>query len=269
MLHQRLRKAGKRGAKVYAINPVDFDFTFELAGKRIVPPSQMPAALAGVAKAAGASLPSGLAGDQDDGAAAFADALKQADGNAVIVLGELAENHAAGLACCAPPRAPWRTATGARLNRIPQGANAVGLARHGVLPGGQGKHAPAMLDGRSRRSSCYGIEPQFDFAAGAAALKALSAAKVVAFAASHADELRKVADVILPIGLLPEIEAHADQPRRQRRSARAPAASCRARRVAGWRVLRALGGKLALPGFDFTDLAGLQRAVVADAGRVR
>ena len=58
LLHQRLLKAGKRGAKVFAINPVDFEFTFELAGKRIVAPSKLPGALAAIAHAAGAELPS-------------------------------------------------------------------------------------------------------------------------------------------------------------------------------------------------------------------
>ena len=61
LLHQRLHKAGKRGAKVFAINPVDFDFTFPVAGKAIVAPSLLPGALAAVAQAAGASLPAGLA----------------------------------------------------------------------------------------------------------------------------------------------------------------------------------------------------------------
>ena len=45
LLHQRVRKAWTRGAKVYVVNPVDFDFTFDLAGKHIVAPSQIAAAL--------------------------------------------------------------------------------------------------------------------------------------------------------------------------------------------------------------------------------
>ena len=31
LLHQRMRKAWTRGAKVYAVNPVDFDFAFDIA----------------------------------------------------------------------------------------------------------------------------------------------------------------------------------------------------------------------------------------------
>ena len=35
-----------RGAKVHVVNPVDFDFTFDVASKQIVPPSQLAGALA-------------------------------------------------------------------------------------------------------------------------------------------------------------------------------------------------------------------------------
>ena len=38
LVHQRLLKASKRGAKIFAINPVDFDVTFNLAGRRTVAP---------------------------------------------------------------------------------------------------------------------------------------------------------------------------------------------------------------------------------------
>ena len=41
LLHQRLRKAAKRGAKIHVVNPVDFDFAFAIASKTIVPPSQI------------------------------------------------------------------------------------------------------------------------------------------------------------------------------------------------------------------------------------
>ena len=267
LLHQRLHKAGKRGTKVFAINPVDFETTFALAGRRIVPPSQLPAAFAAVAQGAGATLPQGVSAEAAEGSAAdtvraAADALKKA-GNAVVVLGELAENH---------PQASWlrataaalAQATGAKVNRLPQGANAIGLARHGVLPGGQGRAAGAMLAQPLPAYLLYGVEPQYDFAHGAQALKALAGAKVVAFAAYASDELKKLAQVILPIGLLPEIEATLtnvdglDQ-------ATQPGAKLPGDARAGWRVLRALAGTLALPGFDFTDLHGLRASLAPTA----
>src|SRR3546814_9569652 len=82
-------------SRVFALNPVDFPFTFAVTDKRIVAPSQLPAALASVARAAGAVLPAALAdlGSIDESAQCIADALKSAPGT-VIVLGELAEQHA-------------------------------------------------------------------------------------------------------------------------------------------------------------------------------
>ena len=56
----RVRKAWKAGARISAINPVDFDFNFELSHKAIVAPQAMIESLAAVFAAAGgdaASLP--------------------------------------------------------------------------------------------------------------------------------------------------------------------------------------------------------------------
>ena len=256
LLHQRLHKAGKHGAKIFAINPVDFNFSFALAGKRIVRPSKLPAALAAMAQAAGAALPSELTADGDDSSQAMADALKNANGNAVIVLGELAENHPQASHLRAAARA-LAQATGARLNRIPQGANAVGLSQHGVLPSGQGKSAQAMLAEPRDAYVLYGVDPQYDFADNVLAMKALAGAQVIAFSAFASDELKKFAQVILPIGLLPEIEATLTNLDGIVQST-SPGGKLPGDARPGWRVLRALAEKLALPGFDFTDLSGLR-----------
>ena len=43
LVNARVRKAWQNGAKVHVVNPVDFDQTFDLAGKHIVAPSQLSA----------------------------------------------------------------------------------------------------------------------------------------------------------------------------------------------------------------------------------
>src|SRR3546814_12291385 len=53
----------------------------------------------------------------------------------------------------------------------------------------------------------YGIEPGLDFADQATALKALGGAQVVAFSQFACSSTRAVADVLLPIGALPALEA--------------------------------------------------------------
>ncbi|MFO7339435.1 MAG: NADH-quinone oxidoreductase subunit NuoG [Lysobacteraceae bacterium] len=242
LLHARLRKAQvKRNARIHAINPVDFEFTFALAGKQIVPPSRFAEAL---------------------GDAALREAVRGAT-RPVLIVGAIAENHPQAAAIRAAAR-EFAAATGAALCRIPQGANAVGLARAGVLPAG--RDAAAMLAEPRGAYVLYGIEPGLDFADTGAALRALKGARVVAFSHFACESTREVADVILPIGLLPEIEATLTNLNGIEQSAHA-AGRLPGQAREGWRVLRALGGELGLEGFDFTDLAGA-RASLAGAAAV-
>jgi NADH-quinone oxidoreductase subunit G len=233
LLHARMRKAQtKRAAKIHSINPVDFDFAFTQAGKQIVAPSQFAAAL---------------------GDAALREAASAAT-RAVVIVGALVENHPQAAALRAAAR-DFAAATGASLCRIPQGANAVGLAAQGVLP--STRDASQMLAQPRSAYVIYGIEPGLDFADTAAARKALSAAKVVAFSQFACASTRDVADVILPIGALPEIDATLTNLDGRVQVAKAGGKLPGEARE-GWRVLRALGGELQLAGFDFIDLAGLR-----------
>ncbi|WP_045764349.1 NADH-quinone oxidoreductase subunit NuoG [Xanthomonas albilineans] len=233
LLHARIRKAQmQRQTKVYAINPVDFEFAFDLAGRQIVAPSRFAEALA-------------------DGALRQA---VQGAARAVLIVGALVENHPQAAALRAAAR-DFAAATGAALCRIPQGANALGLARYGVLP--RGRNVAAMLDQPRSAYVLYGLEPGLDFADAAAARRALAGAKVVAFSHFACASTRDVADVILPIGALPEIEAtltNLDGNDQRTRAGGTLPGEARE----GWRVLRALGGELGLPGFEFIDLAGLR-----------
>jgi len=144
------------------------------------------------------------------------------------------------------------------LCRIPQGANAVGLVKHGVLP--QSRDAQMMLTEPRAAYVLYGIEPGLDFANQPVAMKALGDAQVVAFSHFACQSTRAVADVILPIGLLPEIDATLTNLDGRDQSAIAGGKLPGEARP-GWRVLRALGAELAAPGFEFTDFAGLRSGI--------
>src|SRR5690606_3970566 len=232
LLHQRVRKAFRRRAKVHVVNPHDFDFAFDIAGRQIVAPSRIADAL---------------------GSAELAQAFDGAT-RAVVIVGAIAENgiHASAIRQAA---ARFADANNAALCRIPQGANALGLARHGVLPAS--RDANAMLAQPRGAYVIYGIEPGLDFADQAAALNALAGAQVVAFSQFACESTRAVADVILPIGALPEIDATlTNLDGRDQRAVAGGKLPGEAR--AGWSVLRALGGQLELAGFDFTDFAGLR-----------
>ncbi|PBS12172.1 NADH dehydrogenase (quinone) subunit G [Lysobacteraceae bacterium NML93-0792] len=232
LLHQRVRQAWRQGAKVYVVNPVDFEFTFDIADKAIVPPSKIAETLR---------------------VAELGDALRGAKHAAIIVGGQAETSaHAAEIRQAA---AALAAETGAALCRIPQGANAVGLSRAGVLP--TSRDANAMLAERRSAYVTYGIEPGLDFADQAKSMQALGAAQVVAFSHFACQSTRAVADVILPIGALAEIDASlTNLDGREQRAVAAGRLPGDAR--AGWRVLRALGGELGVAGFEFTDLAGLR-----------
>ena len=235
LLHQRIHQAAKRGAKVHVVNPVDFEFSFPLHSKTIVPPSRIAEALKAIGN------------DLADGA------------GAVLILGEIAENHgnASHIRAVA---AALRESGRARLCRLPQGANAIGLAGAGVLPKADGKAADAMLDGSVKSFLLFGIEPQFDFSATARAAKALLGSKVVACSAFVTEALMQVADVILPIGLLPEIQATLVNVNGNGQVAEA-SGKLPDQAQSGWRVLRALYERTGLPELAFTDIDGLRAGI--------
>ncbi len=268
LLNHRLHQAVKKGARVYTVNPAHFDFNYKLAGEAVVSPQALVDAMLALAKAAteaGATAP--LALDEAIGSARSDQGDRDAiaslkSGSSVVILGEAAVTH---------PQASWLRAiarfisesTGAGYNELPVGANAIGLGRLGVVPGNGGLDAQAMLAQPRKSYLLYGVEPPHDFADGAMALKALREAdQVVAFSAYAGPALREVADVLLPIALLPEIDAtlvNVDG------LAQGVVAGAKAPGEArpGWKVLRALGGSMQLSGFDFADLAGLREGIAA------
>jgi NADH-quinone oxidoreductase subunit G len=271
LLNHRLHQAVKKGARVYAVNPLHFEFNYVLAGEAVVAPHALADALLALAKATGATPPPALAdavagAQNDDGDDEAIAALKQASGagKAAIILGEAAMTH---------PQASWlralarfvAEACGAAYLELPVGANAIGLGQLGVLPGNGGLDAQAMLIQPRKAYVLYGVEPPEDFADGALVLKALRGAeRVVAFSAYASPALREVADVILPIALLPETAGTLVNVDGMAQTVVAGAKAPGQVRE-GWKVLRALGGQMQLNGFAFDDLAGLRAGITERA----
>ncbi|HET8898859.1 MAG TPA: molybdopterin-dependent oxidoreductase, partial [Rhodanobacteraceae bacterium] len=269
LVNRRLRQAAVKGAKVHVLNPVDFDFNYPVAGRIIVAPQSMVEAALKIAKAA-------LAGDTakleptlrealdavavDAAAQAAADALKAA-ADSVVVVGEIAAMHAEAAWLRAVARV-IADATCSQLNEVPLGANAIGLARVGVLPGNNGLDARAMQQQPRKAYVLFNAEPPHDFADGASTLAALGGAKVIAFATHVSDALKQVADVILPLAALPETAATLVNLDGQVQQVEAAVAAPEGARP-GWRILRALGGLLSLPGFEFTEIDSV-RADIAN-----
>jgi NADH-quinone oxidoreductase subunit G len=260
LLNHRMRKAARAGAKIYAINPLDFDFNFELAGKVIAAPQALVDAMLGLAKAASdighvpesAALAQAIAGLSADAATqGWIKPLADA-GASLVILGESAVNHPAASTLRAAARFVAK-ATNSACNEIPVGANAVGLARAGVLPRSSGRNAAALLANPPKHLVVYHAGSQ-DTGAPAAFDRARSEAAFCVYIGAFACAgVRRTAHAVLPIGLPPEIDGsytNLDGTTQMLGAAAKLPGDARP----GWKVLRALGSALALEGFGFTEI---------------
>lgn len=210
----RLRKAFRNGASLFAINPVDYDYHFDIKAKAIVSPQEMPMQLAKliVAMVADTSqLPEevqrlivGL--KKDEATQHMAAGLNQA--NAVIITGALCDNH--------PDAALLRTLIhvletncGVSVMRLTTGSNSAGACLAGMLPhrtaagkevSEPGLDVQAALDKRMKGYFLLGVEPAYDFANPFNARQSMLAAEfVVLVSAFQHDSMFDYADVILPM----------------------------------------------------------------------
>ncbi len=281
LFNHRLRQSVLKGGKVFVANPLAQDFNYPLAGSFIAPPQALLDEVLVLARAAselGGDKPQGDSAlteamasvEVSDAARAAVNALRDAD-KSLVVFGHLAAMH---------PQASWlraaarliADATGSALDEIPLGANAIGLSQVGLLPGEGGRDARAMQLDPPRAMVLFGAEPPHDFADGSLISEALEKTDfVVAFNAFASDELKNIADVILPIAPLPETPAtlvNVDGTVQRIDAAVSVTGEVRE----GWKVLRALGRELGLNGFDIEDRAGLDAEVdkaLADAPAIK
>ena len=261
LLNHRLRKAVEAGAKVWLINPVDFDFNFPVAGKQIATPSAMLDHVLSLARAANdaGKLPasSALARElvnarADDSAQSLIRELAESTAS-VVILGESAVQHADAAWLRSAAKFIAR-ATDSGYNELPSGANAIGLADAGVTPQKDGRDVAAMLSNPPKNLIVYHAGSA-DFANPAAFDTARSNADFYLYIGAFACEgVRSKAHAVLPIGLLPEIDASFTNVdgfvQTMAAGSKVPGEA-----RPGWKMLRALGSALALEGFGFTEIA--------------
>ena len=264
ILGHRVRSAWRQsGATVMDLNPVAYDFHFDLAERLIVPPQTLVETLGRVARAAadlaGKALPDDELGrfigerQPEPAARNVAEALHQSD-QAVILLGDGALNHPS--AAWLRRLAEWIAATlECALCVLPGPANSQGAWLAGAVPGSGGLDARAMLDQPRHGYLVWDIEPEFDLADPAGAMKALGAADaVVAVTAFVGSDLAEVADVLLPLAPVPETDGtyvNLDGHQQGLTAVVKPSGESRP----GWKILRRLGDALEIDGFEFVGLA--------------
>lgn len=268
----RVRKAFKNGARIFALNPLDYAHPFELEEKCIIGPDRMPALLAqlllDLVDQESNTLPAALQAllpllqdkslDREQ-IQRLATALSTP--NSVIVLGELFHNH--------PEAAVLRSLvqlivekTGAKILAFSTGSNTNGAYLAGMLPhrtvGGKaveeaGLDMQAALAAKLKGYLLLDLEPGFDIANPSQALEAMEAAELVILLSPYQDPAMKdYADIILPIAIHAESEGtylNIDEEWQSVKAVLAPPGEARPT----WKILRVLGHLLHCPGFEYTS----------------
>ncbi|KGP64347.1 NADH dehydrogenase [Legionella norrlandica] len=263
----RVRKAFRNGAKIYAINPVDFDYHFDLTGRIIISPLEMPMQLARLVLALASDLTSlpeevqklliGL--EVDKQTKKIAKALK--DEKACLITGAICENH--------PESSLLRTLvsviqklSGAKLVKLTNGANSAGACIAGMLPhrtvagkpiAEPGLNVQEALNAKLKGYFLMAVEPGYDFANPYGARQSMLAAEfVVLLSAYNHESMRDYADVILPIAPYAETSGtyiNIDNVWQTVKGAMFPFGESRP----AWKILRVLGNLLHCKKFDYTS----------------
>ena len=277
LLGLRLRKALLHGASLFAVNPVDYDFGFDLKAKVITDPAALPAALARIARmlaeSTGASLPSEVtllaSGTLSDAERDIAAGLKAAN-NPSILIGNYAMAHpqASLLRALADLIAEL---SGARLGLLPE-ANGAGAWLAGCVPVRGANGTPAQPAGRDAADMfakplkgyfIFGAEPELDCADGKQAQAGLKQAGCVVAFSSFKPSQSDSAHVLLPLAPFTETDGtfvNAEGRFQSFSAAVTPAGDARP----GWKILRVLGNLFQLAGFDYTATSGVLAEVQQD-----
>jgi NADH-quinone oxidoreductase subunit G len=284
IIGHRLRKAALAGAQIMCINPVDYEFMFDLHASSIVPPSQMVDALAGVAAcfpdagshAADAVQTAIARATPDDAQRRMAAALKDA-AVATVLLGNAAMAHPQ-YSTLKALAAVIAGASGATLAVLTEGSNSAGGWLAGALPhrgpAGSavrtvGLDAHAMLGSPRKGYLLLGVEPAHDCADAAAARSAMKDAEVVVSLTPWAsDAMKACADVMLPMGPFTETSGTYVNTEGRWQSFAGVATPVGDSRP-GWKILRVLGNQFGLDGFEQHSSEEIRDALREQTGTIK
>ncbi len=279
MGHQ-LRQADLKGAKISVVNPVQYDFIFNVAQEFIVAPSQIFKELKVLAKAAleksGVDAPDGLAAlissvKVTDAHQACIEQLSDAE-KSVVMLGTIAQSMP-NYAAIRMLASFISDATQSTLSYLTPGANTSGAYLSGLLPYRDalgttttGLDTQAMFSAELKAYILYGIEADLDLENPAQAIKALANADFVVSMSSYVtDAIKANADVILPLAAVTEASGtliNVDGSL-QNFSAASKAAGLS---KPGWKVLRVMGNLFNIDGFDYQSSEDVMNEFKANIG---
>ena len=231
LIAQRLRQAAKKGAQIHMLHSADDDWLMPVASRRIVPPSELAAVLAGMVEA--------LKGGR----------------NAAVLIGNFAERHPQAGRIIAAAHA-LAELTGAKVGFIGEAANSVGGYVAGLPSGG------SVVDVlKKKHVVVLGAEPALDCADPQAALAALQGAQFVVQLSPWKTGL-DYAHAILPITPFTETSGTFVNIEGRAQSFYATVNPLGEARP-GWKVLRVLGSLLGRPGFEYESIDQVRNACLA------
>jgi len=248
----RVRAATRTGAQVSVIHDADDNWAMPVKAKAVVAAGQWAQALAGVAAAIAAEkgVAAPVPAQADATAQVIAKSLLSGERKAIL-LGNAAAHHAKASSLLA--LAQWiGEQTGATVGYLTEAANTVGAQLAGAVPRAGGLNAGQMLAGGAQGPKAVlllNTEPEFDSAAGKAAVAALASASMVVTLSPFKANL-DCSDVLLPIAPFTETSGTFVNAEGRVQSFH-PVVKPLGETRPGWKVLRVLGNLLGLPGFDF------------------
>jgi NADH-quinone oxidoreductase subunit G len=260
LIAQRLRQSAKRGAQISVLHSADDDLLIKLAARAIAAPSQLPAMLAQIVKAAcqlkGVAADVALAGViVSDATQAIAQSLVSGnDGgkNSGILLGNFAQQHPQATTLHTLGR-QLASVLGGSFGFLGEAANSVGGYVAKAVPGAGGLNAAAMLNDPRQAYVVLAAEPELDCADGAQALAALTkAAAAVVLSPFKSQAMLDYAAVLLPVSPFSETSGTFVNTEGRVQSFYAAAKPLGETRPA-WKVLRVLGNLLEVAGFEFNS----------------
>ena len=265
LIAHRFRKAFRHHQlKISMINPRKFKWRFETSNELVSSAEGMVRNLAAVAKAVGGIQQPNLAdiinnAVVNDEHKSIAEELTTAGVAATIFIGSLAVQHPQYSILRALSNAIAKQ-TGATLAYLPEAANTAAAYLAGSLPnrlaGGvksdsTGANIVEMLQSPKKALLTFGVEPEFDIANPAAAIKAAKYSDFCVVINSYVtDSMKDYADVILPLASFSETSGtfvNAEGYWQSVNGATAPLGESRP----GWKILRVLGNMFELDDFDF------------------
>jgi len=269
MINHRIRKATLQGAKVMCINPFELDFNYDVEHQVASSPSAMVDSLAALAVASFAlsktKIPAGLT-DLLGGIKpsktdkAIVNKLQDAD-NAVVFLGNLSVQNPSFSTLRALASLIAEN-TGAKLGYLADSANTAGAWLAGAVPhrkeaGGSvevvGHSITQMLNNPKKIFVLLDVEPLYDCDNSQQAKEVMDQAEcVISISPYVSGNILSCADIILPSAAFSETSGTYVNTEGQWQSFRAATGSFAEARPA-WKILRVLGNKLNVAGFDYVS----------------